>query len=198
MSNQIAAIVLAAGLSTRMGVQKLLLPWGKSTVINTVIEAINSAGINTIIVVTGKDKVEITNLLIDRPVKIVYNNRYHENNMTLSLQKGLKGLPSNISGALIVLGDQPQISPKVITTITDYYHQSNARILIPKYKGKKGHPWLLDHTLWEEILENEHPPFMRDFQNKHKDQIEYIEVDSETILMDIDTPEDYERQNPTQ
>jgi molybdenum cofactor cytidylyltransferase len=172
MTNQTAAIVLAAGLSTRMGKQKLLLSWGESTIINTVVDKLQAAKITTIVVVTGKERDKIEKLLSREPVKIVYNPRYKENNMAISLQTGLNALSTNIATALITLGDQPQIESKVIKRIIDCYHHSKAKIIIPQFKGKKGHPWLLDRTLWDELLLPQYPPIMRDFQLLHKHQIE--------------------------
>jgi len=198
MTNQIAAIILAAGLSTRMGKQKLLLSWGKSTIINTIVDKLLAAKITTIVVVTGKERDKIGKLLSHEPVKIVYNPRYKENNMTISLQTGLRSLSTNIATALITLGDQPQIESQVIRKMIDHYHHSKAKIIIPQFKGKKGHPWLLDRTLWNELLLPQYPPIMRDFQLLHKHQIELVDVNSDTILKDLDIYQDYLEQRPNE
>lgn len=196
MTNRIAAIVLAAGLSSRMGQQKMLLPWGKSTVINTVVDQIKAARLSTIVVVTGKDKNEIEKSLSGEPVTIVYNSHYKDDNMAISLQTGLRELPASISAALIFLGDQPQIEPNVIEMIIAYYQRSDAKIIIPQFMGKKGHPWLLDRSLWNQILLSKPPPIMRDFQLQHNHQIKFVNVNSDTILKDLDTFDDYIAQRP--
>src|SRR3990172_705632 len=109
----ITAIILAAGESKRMGEPKMLMPWGKSTVLQTVISTFQAAGVNDILVVTGgaRDKIES---LIGKTVQTIFNEDYASGEMLNSIQVGLKEKMREASAALICLGDQPQIQIRTV------------------------------------------------------------------------------------
>jgi molybdenum cofactor cytidylyltransferase len=192
----LGAIVLAAGLSTRMGKPKMLLPWGEKTVLEAVIEALFQAGITNPLVVVGAESEKITRRLKNYAVQIVFNLNYVDGEMLHSLQAGLSALSPKFRGVFIALGDQPQIQPSTIQLLAKEYHKSQKNLIIPSYQMRRGHPWLVGSGFWTELLELNPPSTLRDFIQKHAAEIDYVKVDTPTILADLDTPEDYEKYQP--
>ncbi len=192
----IAAIVLAAGLSTRMGSQKLLLPWGKTTVIGAVLKALNEAGLSDIRVVTGGMKAELERPVRDAGGELLFNKEYADGEMLTSLQVGLKDLDKEVEAILVVLGDQPQIESRVVKAIMARFKDRSQPIIVPSYRHHRGHPWLLGQAYWQAVLGLKPPHTLQDFLNAHQDEIDYLIVDTPSILQDLDTQEDYERAKP--
>jgi molybdenum cofactor cytidylyltransferase len=192
----ISAIVLAAGLSQRMGVPKMTLPWGSTTVIGQVVSVLTQAGVEDILVVTGGARQQVEEALKKLPARPVFNPRYGEDHMLLSLQVGLVNLPEGSAATLVALGDQPQMQVAVVKAVLEAYQVTGAALVVPSFKMRRGHPWLVDHSLWSEILTLQPPQTMRQVLNIHAGQIYYLPVDNASILRDLDTPEDYESERP--
>lgn len=203
---QIAAVVLAAGRSQRMGQPKMILPWGDTTIIGQVVRTLALARLNEIVVVTGGARHEVEEALKDFPARTVYNPRYAEDQMAISLWMGLACLPSGIDAALIALGDQPQIQLEVIQQVLQGYQDSRAPLVFPSYHMRRGHPWIIARPLWKMLQKAGSPdaenpgvkPFqsLRDVLHAYADQIHYVDVDQDSILRDLDTPADYHRERP--
>jgi molybdenum cofactor cytidylyltransferase len=191
----ITAIVLAAGESKRMGEPKLLMPWGKSTVLQTVISTLQAAGVSDILVVTGGARQQIESL-VGKTVQTIFNEDYANEEMILSIKIGLKAKIREASAALICLGDQPQMQEKSVRAIIEAWNQRRARIIIPSYEKQRGHPWLIARESWDEILRTGADQTMRDFFNQHKRDIFYVNLETPTILQDLDTQEDYLKFKP--
>lgn len=196
MNLPIGAIVLAAGMSKRMGVPKLILPWGDTTIIGHVVRNLQKAGITSIVVVTGGAHQEVADALETYPVTIVYNERYRQDHMIQTLQCGLTRLPDAVTAALVVLGDQPQIGIEVIEALVGEYMVSRAKIIFPSDGKRRGHPWVVEKSLWEDILAFPASRTMRDFFGDHEDEIRYLLIKTNTIFQDIDTSGDYEKYKP--
>jgi molybdenum cofactor cytidylyltransferase len=192
----IAAIVLAAGLSRRMGRPKLALPWRDTTVIGQVVAVLAAAGINEILVVTGGASQEIEAALSAAPVRLVFNPRFEASEMIDSLQVGLAQLSSSVEATLVALGDQPQIQLPVVQAIMESYTEHPAGLIVPSYQMKRGHPWLVVRPLWSELSQLCPPQTLRDFLGRHVADIRYLPVSTDTILRDLDTPADYAREKP--
>lgn len=192
----IEAIVLAAGLSTRMGQPKMVMPWGPVTVIGKVITTLLEAGIGKIIVVTGGAAEAVSAAIRPYAVQQVFNPDYRDGEMMRSIQVGLRSLADEIRAALLVLGDQPQIEAGVIRQILSAYYETGNELIVPSYQMRRGHPWLVGRGLWPDILSLEPPANMRDFFSRKNAQIYYVTVETASVLKDIDTPEEYERQRP--
>jgi molybdenum cofactor cytidylyltransferase len=191
---KIAAVVLAAGLSRRMGRPKMVLPWGNNTVIGTVVDALAQAGVEEIAVVVGGAREQVAQALNGIPARTVFNPDFENGEMLASLQAGLASISQDCEAALVALGDQPQIETRVVRNVVGRYREKHADITVPSYQMKRGHPWLIHKRLWPEILALHAPQTMRDFLNAHAQSIDYLVVDTGTILMDLDTPEDYQNQ----
>lgn len=192
----IAAVVLAAGSSSRMGTPKMALPWGESTVIGHVVGVLLQAGIDEPLVVTGGDRQQVEACLKDLPVRLVFNPRFAEGDMISSFQAGLASLPPSVDAALFVLGDQPQVQVKVVKALLRAYQESPALIVVPSYRMRRGHPWVIGRPLWDEIMRLEPPGTLRQVLQAHSSQIHYLVLETDTILRDLDTPSDYERERP--
>lgn len=191
----VVAIVLAAGMSTRMGAPKMLLPWKDSTVIQAVLSALHAAGIENIIVVLGAAEKEISDLLKQLPMNVLTasNPNYQNGEMTDSIKVGVAAAPVNARAALIALGDQPQIEVETIRAILLRYTQKRRSLIVPSYQMRRGHPWLVDRALWSDLFSLSPQFTMRDFMHKYSEDIDYLVVDTKTILQDLDTPEEYAR-----
>ena len=192
----ISAIILAAGQSKRMGQPKMLLPWGKMTVIEQVITTFLSAGLKDILIVTGGAEEEVLKAVSGYPVRQIRNPDYATGEMLSSLQCGIRTMSARTQATLIGLGDQPQIQEGSVRAICDVYRSSKSELIVPSFQMKRGHPWLVARPLWDEMLALEPPETLRDFLNRHADAIQYVKLDTPTILADLDTPEDYQNTRP--
>ena len=218
MSGKVAAIILAAGESRRMGRPKPLLPWGKTTVLGQVVSVFAAAGIEEIVVVTGGARAQVeglvTELAREFPVRAAHNPNYANGGMLSSIQRGLQDLPQpppslrdtspksfGFGGgwervsALIALGDQPQVREETVRRICAAYRQNTSPLVVPSFNQRRGHPWLVDRGLWPEILALPPATTPQQFLRAHAGQVEYVPAD-ESILQDLDTPEDYQRHRP--
>ncbi len=188
----IGAIVLAAGLSSRMGQPKVLLPWAdEKTIIEHIVDQLIRARIDHISVITGHFANEVKAQLAPYDVHVVYNRAYRTGEMLSSIKTGLRTMPSEIAASLIVLGDQPRLNARVLNDIQSHYAEQGADLLMPSYQMRRGHPILIGRRYWHEILMLNDKHTLRDFIGKHEDDIHYVPVESDSILRDVDTPQDY-------
>ena len=192
----ISAVVLAAGASRRMGKPKMLLPWGSTSVIARVVDILIESGVKFPVVVTGRTSQEVKDCLSGRPVGWAHNPDYENSEMLQSLQIGIPLLPEMAGAFLVVLGDQPQIERIVVKQLIQEYRRRNSVLIIPSYQYRRGHPWLVRRDLWPELLSLPAHASLRVFLNAHASDIVYLNVESPSVLMDLDTPEDYARQKP--
>jgi len=191
----IFAVVLAAGQSRRMGTPKVNLPWGNTTVLGQIIDTLQSAGIDGIVVVTGSQPPQGLTEGQRRTVRFVVNPQAETGEMLSSVKAGLQNLPPACSAALIVLGDQPQMEQQSVQMILER-GKSHSTIVIPSYCMRRGHPWLLPRRYWSAVLAMPPNQTLRHFLHDHADDITYLTVETPTVLLDIDTPADYETYRP--
>ncbi len=192
----IAAVVLAAGMSRRMGRAKQTLPWGEKTVITHIVQTLLDAQVPNIVVVTGAENVQVSALLADLPVTVVFNPNYQQHEMLVSLQSGLLSLSPQVEAALVCLGDQPQVKVEVVQAVTDAFTHTRAGLVVPSFNHRRGHPWLVARALWDDLLQLSPEHTLRDFLNAHQQHIHYLEMATDTILQDLDTPHDYQKYQP--
>src|SRR5215208_833230 len=159
----ISAIILAAGQSKRMGQPKMLLPWGKFTVLEHVIITFLNSGIKEITVVTGGARQQVEDKIAQYPVQRVYNDAYARSEMLSSLQRGLRAISPEAQATLIGLGDQPQVQEKSVRLICEEYRASQSTLVVPSFQRRRGHPWLVARPLWKEILALRPADSLRDF-----------------------------------
>ena len=192
----IGAVVLAAGLSSRMGRPKMVLPWGRTTIIGQVVSVLQQSGVSEIVVVTGGAQHELEAALQKAAVKIEFNPRYQEDSMVLSLQVGVNHLGPSVEAVLVALGDQPQIQVKIARSVIQAYLETDSLLVAPSYQRRRGHPWLVARHLWQDILTLQPSETLRTFFAAHHEHIYYLNVDDDSVLRDLDTPADYEREKP--
>ena len=188
----ISGILLAAGLSSRMGEPKQLLPFGESTIVETVVDSMLGAKFDEVIVVVGHRASEIREQLGTRPVSTVFNPNYREGMLT-SAQTGIRGLQESDAFALMLV-DQPFITSALIDRVVDAYVQTDKGIALPSYNYKRGHPVVFHQRYAGEILTlGTDSGGVRTLFKKYSDDIHYVTVDTDRVLRDIDYREDYER-----
>ena len=187
----ISAIILAAGESKRMGQPKMLLPWGNVTVLEHVIDVFQKAGVEDIVIVLGAERERIERTLSQYRIRFVHNEDYAVSEMLSSLQCGLKAMTLQTQAALIGLGDQPQVQEGSVRLIYEAYQNTRSELVVPSFQMRRGHPWLVERTLWSELLDMRAPESPRDFLNRHSEKIHYGDANTATILADLDTPDDY-------
>lgn len=195
IQRSVGAIVLAGGESVRMGQPKVLLPWERNkTIIEHIIDQLIRSRIDHIRVVTGHYGDEVKSIMKPLGIKVAHNRSYKTGEMLSSLKTGLRAMPDNVSAVLMVLGDQPRIQPKVIYQLLSAYAQGQGDLLIPSYQMRRGHPILIGRQYWNEILDLRRNGALRDVIEAHRDEISYVMVDNDSVLRDVDTPEDYKRE----
>lgn len=192
----VSAIILAAGKSERMGQPKMLLPWENTTVLGKVIETIQHAGIEDVLVVTGNAHDETKKIIAGYKVQVVHNENFEYEEMLASVQLGLTAQKTDSEATLICLGDQPQVEERCVRSVCEAFLKHKSSLVVPSYQMRRGHPWLIAKELWGEVLKMQAPETMRDFLNKHSNDIFYVEHDSPSILQDLDTPQDYLKYKP--
>jgi molybdenum cofactor cytidylyltransferase len=182
-----------------MGEPKMLLPWGTRTVIGQVISTFEAAGVNEIVIVTGGAhnavQEEAARSKQRLPLVCTHNPHFESGEMLSSLQKGLEELGEHTEAAIIALGDQPQLSLNAAQKVISTYRSGTSRLIVPSYNMRRGHPWLVERSLWPELLALKQPQTLRDFLNACAGIILYVEAD-QTILKDLDTPEQYRHDKP--
>lgn len=183
----IGAVILAAGESRRMGVQKLILDINGKPMIERVIEPFKLI-VDEIIVVLGHKPEKLVPFLEKLGVKWTINFNYQEG-MVSTFKKGLKKL-ENLDAVFLALGDQPFVDRDFLIKAMESW-KSGAKVVSPIFKGKKGHPVLFDRSLFGEILALGKNQFIRDVIHKHKDDFRAIES-GDWAVTDLDTPEDLE------
>ena len=191
-SDFISGILLAAGLSTRMGAPKQLLPFGESTIVETVVDNMLGAKFDEVIVVVGHRAEEIQKQLGTRPIKTVFNSDYRDGMLT-SAQTGIRTLKTSDAFALMLV-DQPFITSALIDQVVEAYQQTGKGIALPSYNYKRGHPVIFNQRYAQDILAlNAESGGVRTLFKKYGDDIHYVTVDTDAVLRDIDYREDYER-----
>ena len=190
---RIAAVILAAGESRRMGEPKMLLPFGDATIIRTVIQQAQNGNTNHVQVVLGADAEAIQAHITDLGVEHIVNQQYRKG-MLSSVQAGIRSLPEEITAVMILLGDQPMISSGIMDRLIERYRISEKDIVIATADGKRGHPMIFNAAYIPEILSYNEENTLRDLPGKHPGEVEELETGEPGILRDIDTPADYKNE----
>lgn len=191
--DRISAILLAAGESTRLGEVKALLPWQGQTILQRQIEALTQAGAVDIVVVLGHQAERLAPLVKTMPrVKVVRNAHYREGKTT-SIKAGLKAVDP-ASGTILILGvDQPR-SAATLAALLEHHRGAGALITIPVYRGQGGHPAVFSASLIPELMViTEEQAGLKAVVYRPGREIERVEMPSMEVLLDINTPQDYER-----
>lgn len=187
-----AAIILAAGYSSRMVRLKPLLPLAGSTVIEHVIELFRKAGISDIVVVLGHRAEELQPTVELAGATCAFNP-YFEQGMYSSVQAGVRTLPPAADAAFVLPVDIPLVRANTLHLLQSAFTASGKQIIYPVFQGERGHPPLIAHSILRETLNPEiSGPFCNLLQ-RHENKVCDAQVADEAIHLDMDTPADYAR-----
>ena len=190
----LAGIVLAAGESRRMGQPKQLLPFGKGTILERVVDTLLTAGVGEVVVVLGHLADPVRAVLGNRPVRAVVNPEYRQG-MLSSVKCGVHAIGAGYDAVLIALGDQPHIEGAVVSEVMRAYRDGDAGIVIPHYGDKKGHPIIINLQRYREAIANlPEDAGLNVLMQEHAGDVRLIDVATEDIIRDIDVPDDYTRE----
>jgi molybdenum cofactor cytidylyltransferase len=186
---QIAAIILAAGLSRRMGSNKLLarLPNGKTMLAQTVENTIASAA-HPVLVVTGHQDAQIRAALSGLPVRFIHAENFAAG-MAESFRTGIAALAANIGAALIILGDMPLVPPAALDRLMAAYDPEEGReIVVPIFDGQRGNPVLWGSRFFPEFLDITGDMGARNILRRHMESVAEVQMQDDAVLRDFDTP----------
>ena len=184
----IAGILLAAGMSSRMGENKMLLTVAGESVLRGGARRALGGGLSLLVVVLGAEAHRAAAELEGLPCTIVQNRQY-TSGMTSSIHAGLAALPAATDAAIILLADMPLVTPDMIREMTQRYHETGAPLVISRYEGVIAPPTLFDRCLFIELLSSDGG---RRVVERHRAAAEVCDWPG-AALVDLDTPEDYVR-----
>ncbi len=189
----VAALVLAAGQARRMGANKLIQPLAGQPLVRHAVEAALASQAEPVILVTGHQREAVEEALEGLDLLSVHNRNYAAG-LSTSLKRGLAALPEGIDAAVVVLGDMPRISPKVIDRLIASFNPLEGRaICLPTFQGKRGNPVLLGRQFFAEAQTIEGDQGARELLEEYAELVAEVPMDDAAILLDIDTPEALER-----
>ncbi len=189
----VAAVILAAGGSTRYGQPKQLLSWKRRPLIAHIADVAWMAGLDPVIVVVGAAADAITSVLASRPVRVVRNYRWAEG-MSSSLSVGIAALPAETEASLFLPVDQPLLTPRLLQQFVDAWRQERPGILIPRTaEGERGTPVLFERSYFAELAMLTGDIGGRALFGRYATEIAQLPVSDSRVLTDIDTPEIYQR-----
>ncbi|MEO7002852.1 MAG: nucleotidyltransferase family protein [Ktedonobacterales bacterium] len=189
---QIAAIVLAAGRSSRMGAHKLLLPLGGRPLLSYAVEAACASAVTAVIVVLGHNAEAARVALPAGRYQVVVNYDYAQG-MAGSLRVGLGALPATVSGVLVALADQPLVTVAIFTALLTEAARQPEQIVAASYDGKRGHPLYFPRSLFDELRAVRGDEGGRSVIARHADQLRLVSIADADAALDVDRPEDYTR-----
>lgn len=188
----IAVIVLAAGQSSRMGTNKLLLPLGDRPIIAHVVDAAAGSGLQPVVVVLGHGADQIQRVLAGRGVNVVINQQYAAG-LSTSVRAGLAALPETATGAIIALGDQPGASASQFAALAAHARTLDAPILVSTYGGRRGNPVYFARALFDELSAVTGDTGGRQVMARHPELVHELAFGDAVFNDDLDTPDDYQR-----
>jgi molybdenum cofactor cytidylyltransferase len=204
-STSTAAIILAAGSSSRMGAgrHKLLLPLGDRPVLAHVLEATLASHARPIILVLGHQAEQVRASILQyttHPSITLVENPDYLQGMSTSLRVGLQALMAkeskkeySVEGALVILGDQPLMTTLVLDTLIATRQTTGKHIIVPLYNKRRGNPVLFDASLFPELMEVTGDEGGRSIIERHRYDVATVEVGNELATYDVDTWEAYQQ-----
>lgn len=183
----VAAIILASGYSRRMGENKLLLKYRDKYIIEYVMEAVTSCNFKSVLLV-GKDE-NVLNLANNKGIKTLRNIEAHLG-QSQSIKLGIKN-SSDEEGYMFFTGDQPFIDKHTINLLLNEFYKYNDKIIVPRFKGRRGSPVIFSKGFSDELLALEGDKGGSVVINNNLERVRFVEIENPMALTDIDTKEDY-------
>ena len=191
MAERIAGVVLAAGLSTRMGTNKLFLDLGGKTVLRRAVETALGAGLDPVLVVVGNERERAEAELAALPCLTVFNGDYARG-INTSLRAGIQAVPADAGGALVMLADMPFVTPEMIRELVDRFRSSRSPLAVSLYGDVLAPPMLYGSSLFAELRELDADGCGKRVVKRHRR--EAVEVAwPDRALTDLDVPDDLAR-----
>ena len=197
-ARRITAIILAAGLSKRLGRNKLLLPLGDGTVLRKTAKTVLASAVSEVILVTGHEEAMVKQAVEGLDVRLTHNPRYAEGQST-SMIAGIEAAHEEACAYLFVLGDQPLLTPGIVNEVISLFEESrpDALVAAPVFQGRRGNPALFSASLRDELLQTSGDAggrgIIQRLETESPGKIVFLELPNDDIFLDIDTEEDYER-----
>jgi molybdenum cofactor cytidylyltransferase len=188
---RVAAVVLAAGGSSRFGSPKQLLQWKGKTLLEHVVDTALASSAQEIVVVLGHQAEAAHAVLADRPVRVVINEDW-ESGQSSSVRAGVQALAASCQACLFLLVDQPNVPSGLIDEVLSRYRRTLAPVVAPIHGSQRGNPVLFDKALFPELLQAQGDEGGRQVIARHEKEVETVEVGDQSLFLDIDTVEDYE------
>ncbi len=190
-SPSFCGVILAAGESSRMGRDKALLPWRGQTFLGAAINSLQP-WTELVIVVAGKNAPALSER-VDAAGAFLVVNPHPERGQFSSLQIGLQEvLNRGRDAAMVTLVDRPPVALETLRGLRDAFLTSTAWAVVPEYAGRHGHPIVIGREMIEIFLKAAASATARDIEHEHKDHIQYLPVDDPAVVMNVDTPEEYQ------
>lgn len=184
-----AAIILAAGLGSRMGSFKPLVNWGVSTFIETLVDCFIQASVDSVLVVTGYRQAALLPVIKSLGIDYVFNPRYREE-MWLSVLCGIEALPKETEAFFVMPVDIPGIQAATVAALINAARLNSGQVIYPRYQGRRGHPPLIPRSMARVMREWEGAGGLRAFLQEQEKLSMAVDVDDPGILKDYDRPED--------
>lgn len=189
----ISMIVLAAGKSTRMKENKLLLKVDGDTLIERVVKTAKESSAGEVVVVLGYEAAKIKERLAKLDCKLVPNDNYVRG-QSESVKVGMSAISNNAEAVMILPADVALIDSQSINRVVEEYRKSRNGIVIASHDQQSGHPILIDKALFHEVTEiREDTEGLKNVINRHRAEIKYVEVGTQNVLIDIDTKEEFDK-----
>jgi molybdenum cofactor cytidylyltransferase len=189
---KVSAILLGAGESKRMGVDKLSLPYGRKMVLEHCLEVLLRSKVREVIVVLGGGVKKVSHPLRGRMTKVVMNPHY-KRGMSSSIQRGIQAVDPESQGVLIALGDQPLLKTRTIDALIRSFAKEDKGIVVPCFRGRRGHPVIFHKRYREDLLKLKGDVGGREIVERYPEDVLVVHVKSEGIVKDIDTWKDYKK-----
>lgn len=189
--NRLAAVIPAAGLSSRMGSFKPLLPLGDRTVVEQVVRLFAAEDVDPVIAVTGKRSEDVADTVRRAGGDIVHNPGF-EQGMFSSVLAGVESLPDWVDAFFLLPADMPLVRRKTIRLLIEEYERNRPLILYPKFLGDRGHPPIVHRDLFPDILSHSGEGGLRRVLERHEADARDFEVADSGTRVDLDHPRDYD------
>ena len=190
---RVTAILLAAGVSSRMGDFKQLMPFRGRTFVETCVETLLASTADEVLVVLGHRAGDVAAAIARFPARTIVNEEYRQG-MASSVKAGVRAVAEGTAeGVLIALCDQPHVPVRVVNAVIEAYRASRALIVVPAIAGDSGHPVIFDLSLRDEILAVDPSEGLRAVTYTHRGERVRVPVDTLSVIDDIDMPDDYSR-----
>ncbi len=190
----IAAVLLAAGESSRMGEPKQLLDWQGQSLVTAQSEALLAAGCRPLVVVLGAHAARVRPHVPDHPNLQIVTNHAWRSGRASSIRAGARAMPSEVDAVAVVSVDQPTTSAVVERLAETLSGAPDAEIVVPRYGGRNGHPPMFSARLLAQLGQvSERGEGLREIRRSHADATIFLDMDDPIVRLNLNTPEAYRR-----